>query len=250
MRKPLNEPLGSDIAGEASACESGPQRRCILTGTVASRDALIRLAISPEGQVLPDALARAPGRGAWIAVTRAELETAIAKGQLRGSLARAFKGAPLEIPADLGELTQNALTRAFLDRLGLEMRSGRLILGSDRIAEQARMGRVLWLAHAADASDDGARKLDQAFRVGMDAEGSGLRGIRLPLDRASLSVALGRENVVHMALADRKSAERVTGPLDRLLHFRGSQSRSAGEEAGALPTVAGGLAASGGATTN
>ncbi|MGD9664441.1 MAG: DUF448 domain-containing protein [Novosphingobium sp.] len=250
MRKPLNEPLGSDTAGEPAACDSGPQRRCILTGAVASRDALVRLAISPEGQVLPDALARAPGRGAWVGVTREDLDSAIAKGQLRGALARAFKGAPLAIPADLGELTEKALVRAFLDRLGLEMRSGRLILGSDRIAEQARMGRVAWLAHAADASDDGARKLDQAFRVGRDAEGSGLGGIRLPLDRAALSVALGRENVVHLALADRKSAERVTGPLDRLLHFRGSQSRLAGEQVGESSADQGAIVARDSAATN
>ena len=120
-----------------------------------------------------------------------------------------------------GELAERALVRAFLDRLGLEMRAGRLILGSDRIANEARMGKVTALYHAVDASEDGARKLDQAFRVGTDAEGTGLTGTRLPLDRAALSVALGRDNVVHLALADRASAERVAIPLRRLLHFLG-----------------------------
>ncbi len=67
------------------------------------------------------------------------------------------------------------------------------------------------------------RKLDQAFRVGSDAEGTGLVGFRLPLDRAALSVALGRDNVVHLALADRASAERVAIPLRRLLHFLGGR---------------------------
>ena len=62
------------------------------------------------------------------------------------------------------------------------------------------------LLHAADASEDGTRKLDQAWRVGREAEGTGERGIRLPLDRAALSVALGRDNVVHLALADRDEA--------------------------------------------
>ncbi|OJW72107.1 MAG: nucleic-acid-binding protein [Sphingomonadales bacterium 63-6] len=183
---------------------------------------MLRLAISPDGDVLPDALARAPGRGAWIGVSRAELEAAIASGKLRGALARAFKGAKLTVPENLGALAQDALTRAFLQRLGLEMRAGKLILGSDRIAQQARSGAVAWLGHAADASDDGCRKLDQAYRVGMDAEGSGLVGERLPLDRAALSVALGRENVVHLALADHGSAERVAIPLRRLMRFTGA----------------------------
>ena len=52
-----------------------------------------------------------------------------------------------------------------------------------------------------------------------DAEGSGLGGVRLPLDRAALSVALGRENVVHLALTDPAAAERIAAPLERLLHF-------------------------------
>ena len=99
------------------------------------------------------------------------------------------------------------------------MRAGKLVLGSDRIAEQARMGRVALLLHASDASEDGRKKLDQAWRVGRDAEGSGERGTTLPLDRTALSVALGRDNVVHMALADDKSAERVQAVLVRLLHF-------------------------------
>lgn len=213
MRNPHNESLGSDITAD------GPERKCILSGERAARDALVRLAISPDGDVLPDAHAKAPGRGAWIGVTRAELEAAMAKGRLKGALARAFKGATLTIPEDLPARIEAALTRALCDRLGLEMRAGKLVTGSDRIAEQARAGRIAWLAHAADASPDGRRKLDQAFRVGMDAEGSGIQGIVLPLDRAALSVALGRDNVVHLALADAASAGRVEAPLRRLINF-------------------------------
>ena len=116
---------------------------------------------------------------------------------------------------------ETALRRAFTDRLGLEMKSGKLLLGSDRIAENARMGNVVWLAHASDAKEDGSRKLDQAWRVGREEEGSGETGVTLPLDRAALSVALGRENVVHLALTDSRSAERVEVPLRRLLRFLG-----------------------------
>lgn len=215
MRIPRNERLGSDSSA------GGPERKCILSGDHGSRDTLVRLAISPDGEVLPDVLARAPGRGAWIGVNRADLEIALAKGKLKGALARAFKGVPLSIPADLPDRIETALTRAFTDRLGLELRAGKLLLGSDRIAEKARMGKVAWLAHAADAGEDGSRKLDQAFRVGTEAEGSGTRGVTLPLDRAALSVALGRDNVVHLGLTDPAAAERISAALQRLLYFQG-----------------------------
>jgi uncharacterized protein len=223
MRIPHNEPLGSGTSEQ-------PERRCILTGDHGSRDDLLRLAISPANElgvcdVLPDALARAPGRGAWIGVSRAELEAALNSGKgggkLKGALARAFKGAAFNIPADLPARCEAALVRALTDRLGLEKKAGHLMTGSDRISENARMGKVAWLAHAADASADGSRKLDQAWRVGSEAEGTGMAGTTLPLDREALSVALGRDNVVHLALTDHAAAERVGAPLGRLLRFLG-----------------------------
>ena len=220
MRTPRNERLIGNTDG------SNPERKCILSGAHSARDDLVRLAISPDGMVLPDALARAPGRGAWIGVSRAELETAITKGKLKGVLARAFKGAELTIPADLPDRIEAALRRAFTDRLGLEMKSGKLLTGSDRIAEHARGGMVAWLAHASDASTDGSRKLDQAWRVGQESEGSGMTGLTLPLDRMALSVALGRDNVVHLALTDPAAAGRIAAPLQRLLRFLGQATET------------------------
>lgn len=215
MRTPHNERLS------ANSRAATPERTCILSGHTGTRDSLVRLAISPDGEVLPDVHARAPGRGAWFGTSRDDLEKAIGKGKLKGALARAFKGAPITILADLPDRVEDSLRRALTDRLGLEMRSGKLMLGTDRIAEKAHKGRVFWLAHASDAGEDGRRKLDQAWRVGSDEEGSGRRGIVLPLDRAALSVALGRDNVVHLALIDPAAAHRIAVPLQRLLNFQG-----------------------------
>ncbi len=197
-------------------------RTCILSREEAPRQGLIRLALAPDGTVLPDIRAKAPGRGAWIGVARDELEAAIAKGRLKGALARAFKGATLSVPADLPARIAEALERAMLDRLGLELRAGLLIAGSDRIEEAARAGRLHLLLHAADAGADGNRRLDQAWRVGRDAEGSGERGMVIPLSRAILSMALGRENMVHIGITDRAAAARVRSAIDRWLHFTGS----------------------------
>ncbi|SFP92903.1 DUF448 domain-containing protein [Sphingomonas rubra] len=204
-----------------------PARSCILTRERAARDHLVRLALAPDGQVLPDVRAKAPGRGAWIGVTRAELEQALAKGKLRGALARAFKTGEFTLSPDLGALIAAALERNALDRLGLEARSGTLLTGTDKIVTAARSGQVAALYHAADASDDGCRKLAQAWRVGSDREGSDLKGLALPVDRPILSLALGRENVVHIALTDRAAAKRVSDALDRWLHFIGPESSPA-----------------------
>mgnify|MGYP003576586739 CR=1 FL=1 len=197
------------------------ERRCILSGEHADPANLIRLAISPDGDVLPDVRARAPGRGAWIGVSRADLEQAMAKGRLKGALARAFKGEALKVPDDLPERIDLALRDDFLSRLGLESRSSNLLTGFDKIDTAARRGRVRQLLHAAEAAEDGARKLDQAWRVGEEREGEDFRGERLPVDRDALSVALGRHNVDHVAVTDAAAAARIGGLLARWQSYLG-----------------------------
>jgi predicted RNA-binding protein YlxR (DUF448 family) len=194
-------------------------RRCVLSGESMPPGKMVRLVRSPAGMILPDVQGKAPGRGAWIACDGGALREAMASNRLRAALARSFRTSELAWPDDLSDRIGRALERVLLDRLGLEMRVGNLVLGSERIAAAARSGAVSALYHAADARDDGVAKLDQAWRVGLEAQGSGRGGVRLPLDRRALSVALGRENVVHLALADEAAADRVGTALARLTAF-------------------------------
>lgn len=201
-------------------------RSCILSRDTGAREGLVRLALAPDGSVHPDVRAKAPGRGAWIGVDRAALEIALAKGKLRGALSRAFKTSDIDVAADLPARIADALQRATLERLGLEARAGMLSTGSDRIEDAARAGRLALLLHASDAGEDGMRRLAQAWRVGRDAEGSDLKGVALPIPRTILSLALGRENVVHVGLTDKRAAKRVSEALDRWLRFIGTYPAS------------------------
>ncbi len=202
----------------------GPIRKCILSGDRETRAHLVRLVLSPDGEVLPDVRAKAPGRGAWIGVTKAELEAALGpKGKLKGVLARAFKTGDIRIPADLPERIEAQLRRGALDRLGLEAKAGAVVTGGEKLDKAARSGKLHALFHASDAGADGAGKLAQAWRVGSDREGSGLKGLVLPVPRTILSLALGRENVVHAGLTDPRAAKRVSDALARWLHFIGPE---------------------------
>jgi predicted RNA-binding protein YlxR (DUF448 family) len=228
MRTPPNETLSPEDSRTGTVKVRGgvahvPERSCILSRRTAAKDELIRLALGPDGGVAPDVRARAPGRGAWIGVDRPTLEAAQAKGKLKGALARAFKTNEVAVPADLGARIEDALRRAVLERLGLEAKASNLLLGSEKIETAARRGRVAMLIHAADASAEGRRKLDQAWRVGREAEGSGAQGLVFPEGRAILSLALGRENVVHVAIIDRAAAARVSHALGRWRAFIGRE---------------------------
>ncbi len=224
MRNPRNDTLGVKAAKKAA---DDTIRRCILSGEREVRDHLVRLVLSPGGEVLPDVRAKAAGRGAWIGVDRRTFEAAQAKGRLRGALARAFKTQDFRIPDDLGERIEHALERNALDRMGLEARAGNLLTGSEKIEAAARSGQLNLLAHACDAGADGAGKLAQAWRVGSDTEGSGAKGLELPVGRSILSLALGRENVVHIGLTDARAAKRMSEALGRWLHFIGLERANA-----------------------
>lgn len=271
MRKPPNERPKLKLKHPAAAEErvkaalppkptkaekDEAERKCILSGERADRASLIRLVLAPDGQVLPDVRAKAPGRGAWIGVARATLERAIEGGKLRGALSRAFRTRELSVSTELPEQIERGLERTALDRLGLEARAGTVVTGSDRIADAARSGKVFLLLHAADAGEDGNRKLDQAYRVGKDAEGSDLRGLVIAATRTILSSALGRENVVHIAVTDRGAAKRVGETLSRWHGFIGFGSgerpcvtEAQGSIAAAAPNGAAADAANEGLTT-
>ena len=212
MRNPRNEGLSL-----AETEPHVPERTCVLTRRKGTKEELIRLALSPEGGVAPDVRARAPGRGAWIGVARAEVDAANAKGRLKAALQRAFKTNDVHVPTNLGERIEHALRKAALDRLGMEARSGNLINGADKVETASRAGKVHLLLHARDASEDGRRRQDQAWRVG----GGGPQGMIFPEGRTILSLALGRENVVHVALTDPAAAARVSHAIQRWRAFTG-----------------------------
>jgi predicted RNA-binding protein YlxR (DUF448 family) len=213
---------GAQPAERPSVGCAAPERRCILTGAHGPRASLIRLAVGPDQQVAADLAAKLPGRGAWIVADRAVLEAAMAKGKLKGALARAFKANDLKLPDDLADQIAAGLERRALDRLGLENKAGNLIWGHERVGEALLKGKVRLLMHACDARADGMGKLE-ARRRGASPD---TVSIVLPVGRDQLSMALGRENVVHAAIGDGGSAARVIEALERWAAFNGTGARN------------------------
>ena len=197
-----------------------PERRCIISGEHGARPELIRLALDADGAVAPDLGAKAPGRGAWVQPDRALIEAALAKGKLRGALARAFKTSAVQVPDDLVARIDAGLERRALDTLGLANKAGHLIWGGERIGDALAAGRVHLLLHASDAADDGTEKLRRKAR--------GVATLVLPVSRERLSLALGRENVVHAAVCDSAAAARVTAAVERWLAFSGLGEKTEG----------------------
>jgi len=209
MRNPPDDP--ADDALNAN------ERRCILSGAHGSRDGLIRLALGPDGNVAPDLGARAGGRGAWLGVDRATLTAALAKGKLKGALARAFKTGEFSVPADLPERIEAGLAARANDRLGLENRAGNLISGAERIEAAIQSGIVGLLVSADDAGADGLTSLRAKLRTNSPEASA----ITAPANREALSRAVGRANTVHLAVRSGAAASRVAADLVRWRAYLG-----------------------------
>ncbi len=192
-----------------------PERTCILTRIAGTPETLLRLALGPGDRVGPDYAAKLPGRGAWIGLDKQRLINAIVANKLKGALAHSFKTGKktLDVPDNLVDMIDAGLQQRALNRLGLELKSGNVVMGSDSISQLLdRLPDALTI-HAGDAAPDGIRKL---FTRG--------REIILPVGRDALSMALGRGHVVHMAVPVRQAAQRIMIDINRWVAYAGHKT--------------------------
>lgn len=125
----------------------GPERQCLACRKRAARGALVRLVLSPAGEVVADLRQRLPGRGGHCCPTRACLSAVLR----RPLLSRAFRTdvAPPEPALWLGHLAAQA-QRDLLELLGLYAKGGVVIAGAERLkarlAHHPSPSGMLWLA--------------------------------------------------------------------------------------------------------
>ena len=191
--------------------EAMRQRRCIVSGEVLPESRLVRFVVGPDGEITPDVAAKLPGRGIWVGATTAALDTAIANNLF----AKAAK-AKVGVAPDLVARVEALLLARIKADLGMARRAGLLVLGFDSVlrALQSDAPPAL-LIEARDGAADGKRKLFGACHA---------RGLKIQtiecLTSAELSVAVGRENVIHAALKSGRLQERLSLDSERLSGFR------------------------------
>jgi len=190
--------------------EASRQRKDLVSGEVMPEARLIRFVATPDGKVVPDLSRSLPGRGMWVAATR----QAVAEAAKRGGFSRSAK-AKLAADADLADQVEKLLHRRLLDRLGLARKAGELTYGFEKVAAAISAGKVAWLIEAADGAADGRRKILQvAHRLPKPPPVVGVFGTD------ELGLALGLENVIHLAFLAGRGAERWTEDVQRLSGFR------------------------------
>lgn len=190
-------------------------RTCIVTRRQAEADELIRFVVGPDSAVVPDIKRNLPGRGCWVTADRLHIEKAAAKNLF----ARAFK-AQVTVPADLGAMVEGLLSRSALGMLGLARKAGAVVLGAAKVEGAVRDGQALLVLHAAEAADDGIRKISQARRATVHLGGPAILAYKL-FSEAELSLALGGTNVIHAAVLAQDAGLAVEKRVVALDRYRG-----------------------------
>ncbi|MCW5724556.1 MAG: RNA-binding protein [Maricaulaceae bacterium] len=184
-------------------------RRCAASGEVKPETALVRLALAPDGGVIPDLTAKLPGRGVWVSADRAAVDKAAKKGLIARAAGRA-----VAVPTDLADRIEALLRARALSVLGLARRAGGLAAGFDAARLALKAARPAWRIEASDAAADGRGKLDRLARAAW-----GEVPVAGCFDSTALGAALGRENVMHAVLAQGPQARAFATVMEKLSGF-------------------------------
>lgn len=183
-----------------------PERRCIATGEVQPKRGLIRFAVSPDGQIVPDILEKLPGRGIWVAAERDALETAVQKKLF----ARGAKQA-VQVSDTLVDDVEALLAKRLIDGISMARKAGKAIAGYEKVKDWLGRDEVRILFQATDGSERGKSKLHPPGGRGSFFE---------VLNASELGLSFGRERVIHAALGFGGLTERIREDAIRLSGVR------------------------------
>jgi predicted RNA-binding protein YlxR (DUF448 family) len=185
-------------------------RMCVVTRQSLPEDRLVRFALSPDGDVVPDLQRKLPGRGVWVSLSRAQVAEAVKKQVFRRGFETECRAAD-ELAGRIGQ----QLRAQALSHLMLARKAGEAVAGMAKVEQALTRGPVLALLHAKEAAADGCRKLNR---------------LALPDTQISdafhgpeMDLAFGRSNVIHAAVAAGGLGERLVYHIRRLEEYDATQ---------------------------
>lgn len=208
-----------------------PERTCAVTRAKLEPGELIRFTRAPDGTITPDLAHRLPGRGVWVTLDRAVVE----KAATQNAFARSLKQAVI-VPDGLAALVEKLMRDRCVQGLALANKSGLVVAGFAKVEAAIGAGNIAALVHAAEASTDGSAKLDGKLRARLSRGANGTSteparpAIVTDLAGHELSLALGRENVVHAAVIQGGAARYFLTEVERLRRYRSGTSAAAGRQ--------------------
>jgi uncharacterized protein len=202
---------GADSEGHT---ERQGERRCVATRRALTPEEGLRFVAGPDGALVADIRRKLPGRGVWTELSRAAVEEAVRAK----AFARSLK-TQVTVSGGLADEVDALLARDALQSLSIANKAGLVVTGFGKVEALAESRAVAAVVTAADAADDGRRKIAAALRRGHGEAGGGIALVDCFGSR-DLSLALGRELVIHAAARHGAAVGAFLGRWRRLMHFR------------------------------
>lgn len=189
-----------------------PTRQCLVTRQSLPKAEMIRFVLGPDDVVVPDLRTKLPGRGVWVTARHETIKTACDKGLF----ARGFKQKVGECEG-LADLVAEQLEKTCLSALSMSRKAGQIVTGFAKVEASIAQKPLIGLIHAADAAEDGQKKLAQVVRrfYGREEKIVVIRHF----SAEALSTALGLGNVVHAVLLTGSASETFLQQAVKLERF-------------------------------
>ena len=204
-----------------------PERTCIVTREVRPAAELIRFVLGPDAEVYPDLKHKLPGRGVWVTARADHVDQAVRKRLF----SRAFKAEAKAAPT-LSATIEQALRTELRQALSLANKAGAVISGFAKVEAAIAEKPLAALIHAAEAAEDGRRKLAAGLRKRF---GEAISAVPVITDLSAdeLGLALGRSHVIHAALVAGAGSDGFLTRWHRYRAFRGIDAEVASPSPGA-----------------
>lgn len=187
------------------------ERQCALTREVKPVSELMRFALSPDGIIMPDVDAKAPGRGVWVTLSEEAITDAVGKKAFARSLKQS-----VNVPQDLAQMARSRLEQRLLGALGLCRKAGLLVTGATKVRAAIDKPGIIALFTSTDAAPDGRQKMVGALRS--NAGGFPPQHFEL-MTSEQMGLSLGLENVIHAALVDGSAARSALYRAQQLARY-------------------------------
>lgn len=181
----------------------GPVRTCVVGRDPHPREDLVRLVVSPDGEVVVDARGSLPGRGAWILPSADRLARA---DRLAGTVGHAL-GVPVNAAQLVAEI-RRVIEEGVLHGLSVAAAAGALVGGQERLADALRSGAVDLVGLASDLAPRTERTLREA--------GPEVTFVSLPFDSARIGARVGRGPLAAVGLTTVGSTRGLRRQLRKL----------------------------------
>lgn len=190
------------VLGEVSV------RKCIVSGTSFPKDKMIRFVLSPSNFLTPDIESKLPGKGYWLYARRDIVE----EGFLSKRYFTKVAHKDVFIPEGLITRVEDLLIRRCKDLLGIGRKSGKVVIGFEKVSLALSRGRIQTILFATDGSEMSLKKIKD-IPIGVKV----IRG----MTSEEQGEVFGRANIVFVGLYPSKITDMLEVELERLRLFRG-----------------------------